>query len=603
MAGEDEIIAAIEAAEDAGPPEDRPVSALDRTCAFLLRNDIGNADRLIARYGADLAFHPALGWLAWDGRRWDAELGPLVAQQKAQATARAMFVEARCFPEPDRDKAIEEGVQRGLSGKPLDKFVEGVFARHAALVEAHLRFAKSSGNQGKIVAMLDAAAPHLTRRPEAFDARPFIFNATDRALHLRPDGTVAARPHGRGDLLTLLGGAAYEPAAACPRFTAFLARIQPDAAMRAYLQRLAGYLLTGDISEQVFCVFHGGGRNGKGTLMNAWRGVLGEYAVTARIETLGENRNRSGSEANPDIARMRGRRFIPTGDAPDHFTIDAGMVKQATGQEPITARQLNKGFFEFLMQGKFVVPCNPKPRIPGQDDGIWRRIHLVPFEVQIPSGEIDPGLGAALAGEASGILNWMLEGYAAWRREGLNPPEAVKAATADYRHESDPLGEFLETWTDARPGARAKAKALFEAYGAFCKDNGYPEPKSGVSFGKALKGRGLGSMKSDGVKVWIGLALRETARDDARATAEKAAELDEIRRANRAAWEADQRRRGLPVDGPGDGADAGVSAGPRTPLNEGGRDREGGGEHAPSPGRFDEARWRGDDDPFGTDYD
>lgn len=598
MAGEDEILAAIEAAEDAGPPEDRPHTPLDRACAFLLRNDIGNADRLIARYGADLAFHPALGWLAWDGRRWDAELGPLVAQQKAQATARAIYVEATCFPEPDREKLIDEGVDAGKTGKDLDAFVKAAFARHAALVEAHLRFAKSSGNQGKIVAMLDAAAPHLTRRPEAFDARPLIFNAADRALHLAADGSVAARPQARGDLLTLLGGAAYDPRARCPVFEAFLARIQPEPAMRAYLQRLAGYLLTGDISEQVFCVFHGGGRNGKGTLMNAWRAVLGEYAITAKIETLGENRQRSGAEASPDIARMRGRRFIATGDAPDNFTIDAGLVKQATGQEPITARQLNRGFFEFLMQGKFVVPCNPKPRIPGQDEGIWRRVHLVPFEVQIPREEIDHRLGEALAAEASGILNWMLEGYAAWAREGLNPPDKVKAATEDYRHESDPLGEFLETWTDRAPGGRAKAKTLLEKYGAFCKDNGYPEPKSGVSFGKALKGRGLESMKSEGVKVWLGLALREHPREDAKAEAVNRAELAEIQRANRAAWEADQRARGLPVDD-GDGP----NDAPAPPMDGGFEDREGGAPQPPSPGRSEGARWRGDDDPFGTEFD
>ena len=516
MAGEGDVIAALQAAQDAGPPEDRPVAAIDRECAGLLRNDIGNADRLIARHGADLAYHPALGWHVWTGAHWDGETGDLEAQKKAQATARAIYVEARAFPPPDEARLRAQAVERGLADDALEAWVEKKMKGHQALVDAHLRFAKSSGNSGKISAMLAEAAPHRVRRPEAFDALPFAFNARNKTIHLSPKG-VSVRPHHRGDLLTKMGGCAFDGDATCPAFTAFLEAVQPDPVMRGFLQRLGGYLLTADMSEQAFVIFQGSGRNGKGTFMNALRSVLGQYAVTAKIETFGADSRKGGSDANPDVARMRAARAIMTSDAPENFTLHDGMVKQATGEEPMTARQLHRDFVEFEMTGKVIIPCNPKPRITGGDDGIWRRVMLTPWLVQIPEAEIDRTLGAKLKAEASGILNWMIEGYRMWAREGLNPPDGVRAATADYRAESDPMAEFLQVWTDKRPEAKTAGARLFEKFVEYAKANALPEPKSAVSFGKRLKARGFESYKSHGTKMWMGIALREEPRDDPKA--------------------------------------------------------------------------------------
>ncbi|BCW88036.1 hypothetical protein sos41_11740 [Alphaproteobacteria bacterium SO-S41] len=596
MAGEQDIIAAMDAAEDAAPPEDRPVSDLDRTCAFLTRNDIGNAQRLLARYGNDLAYHPAFGWLVWDGKRWEGGLDTLVAQLKGQATVRAIYVEAKAFPAPDRAALIEEAAELEIyGGKDLDAFVKKRERAHTKLVDGHFAFARASGNQGKIVSMLDAAAPHRMRRPEEFDARPWIFNAANRALHLRPNGSHEDRPHHRGDLLTKLGGCVYDAKAKCPRFEAFLGRIQPKPQLRAYLQRLAGYLLTGDIGEQSLEIFQGGGGNGKGTLLNAWRAVLGEYGLTAKYETFGEGARKSGSDASPDIARWRGGRMIVTGDLPADFQLNEGVVKQATGEEPITARKLHKDDLEFEMSAKVIMPCNPPPRIRGTDEGIWRRVHMVPFAETITDEEKraqakEGKIGDLLKLEAAGILNWMLAGYAMWRREGLNPPDEVRIATSEFRQQSDPLGEFLDVWTDKVAGKRAKTSALFEAFKKFCEANSYPEPKSGVTLGKALKARGFESMKSEGVKVWLGLGLRDEPREDAKAIALDKAELAEMSRASRAAWEADLRARGEPIpDDP---------FAPEPPFVGG----DGGGRNPPSGGDFDGGGDADPNDDTGDDY-
>lgn len=577
MANEDDIARALMAAEDAGPPEDRPVSPVDRVCAFFLRNDIGNAERLIARFGDDLAFHPALGWGVWNGVYWDFETGGHMAQLKAQQMARAIYVEVRALPPPDPEKLMEQAREEGVDFNALMKQATKDFK---LMQEAGLRFAKSSGNSGKVAAALTEAAPHRMRRPDEFDADPFVFVAKNKTLHLRK-GRVEARPHHRGDLRTKTGACNFDPQAACPSFLAFLEMVQPDPAMRDYLQRFAGYVLTGDISEQALLIFHGGGRNGKGTFLNALRDVLGQMAITTPIETFGDGTRKDGASASPDIARMRSRTLIVTSDAPDNLTLSAGLIKQMTGQEPITARELHKAFIEFMFTGKMVIPCNPKPRIPGTDEGIWRRVHLVLWPVQIPLEAIDRHLGATLKAEAPGILNWMLEGYLAWQAQGLNAPAAVLAASQDYRTESDPLGEFLSVWTDKDAGGRASSAALFAKYGEYCKANAYPEPKSGSSFGKSLKARGFESLKS-GVKVWLGLRLRDEAR------AEEAVARPAAASAGGGGWDAAYRL-------------AQGMASP-DPVERAGDDREGGGFDRPIDGPLDERGGNPFDDPF-AEYD
>lgn len=592
MAGEDEIRDALERAEDAGPPEDRPVTPLDFSCAQLLRNDLGNKDRLMARHGADIVFTHGMGWGDWTGAYWDFENGRHRVLSRAADTSRAIYAEARSFKRPTEEELIAQAEDEGIdTDAGIKAFVQRALKRHDALVEAHLRHARSSGNSGKLTAMLDVAEGACLRPPDAFDARPFIFNAANRALHLKADGSFDARPHARGDLMTKLGGCDHDEAATAPQWEAFLERMQPDPAMRAYLQRVAGYMLTGDSSEQAMFIFWGSGRNGKGTCLNAWRNVLGKFAVTSPIETFGEARGKDGGGPRPDIVRLRGARMTATGDAPSGFTLNEAIVKQATGEEPITARDLNKGFLEFLMAAKVVVPSNPLPRIVGTDDGIWRRVNLVPWPVQLTEADVRAfraevgDLPRLLAAEASGILNWMLEGYRAWRREGLNPPEAVKAATADYRSSSDQLGEFLQVWTERRQGGRASAADLIAKYAEFCKANAYPEPKSPASFGKALKARGFDSMKSDGRKIWLGLALLSEPREDARAE-------EEGRREN-AAWNAAQAAAFA--------ADA--SAAPPAPHAMPGQDREGGGSNHPSGGFAGRADRPFDDGGFGDAFD
>ncbi len=585
MSGEDEILEALDQAEEAGPPEDRPLTGLDYTCAFMLRNDAGNKDRLLARHGDDLRYHPSLDWAVWNGKYWEVELGKYAAVDKAEAAMRAIYAEARSFKPPTEEEIERRADEAGVEGDEAFKsFKAAEKKKHRALIDAHLRHARASCNKGKLDSLLSLAEGSRLTPPEAFDARPWIFNAANKAVHLRPDGSHEARPHHRDDLLTRIGSAIYDPKAEAPHWRAFLEQMQPAKEMRSFLQRLAGYLLTGSSIEQAMFIFWGSGSNGKGTFLNAMRGVMGTYAATTPTETFGANRNKDGSGPRPDLVRLRAARLTATGDAPPGFRLDEGIVKQATGEEPLPARDLNKGFIEILIKAKVIIPCNPQPIITGTDDGIWRRVNMVPWPVKMTEEQKRTfqrehgDLAELLAAERSGILNWMLEGYAAWRREGLNAPDIVRAATAEYRAASDSLAEFLNVWTDRVEGARASSSGLFEKYKEFCAANAYGEPKSGPSFGKALKAKGLESFKTDGRKVWLGLRLRETPRDDA-PPAEGGSDGAPVDPAAEAEW---TRKWNAENGGPQDSAPDSGSA-PPTP-DEVRRDRDGGGSDRPFGG-------------------
>lgn len=496
MATPDEIDAALEP-EWAGPPDERrEPTQEDRICARMLRNDIGNGERLRARYGRDLAFVPGLGWLAWARTHWDGETGEAEARKRAQLTARGIFAEALTIEAPPA------GDQKAL-------------AIYEMRVEAVRRFAKSSGNSGKLSAMLQEAAPHLSQRHDAFDADVFALNTPGRTLRLLPDGKAEARVPARGDRITKLAGAKFVPGAEAPGWCAFLERMQPDPAVRAFLQRWAGLMLTGSVAENVFAIHFGTGRNGKGTFLNALRSVLGDYGAFVNIATVGADRaKRSGGEASPDVMRMRGARMVQLSDAPGGFELEEGFVKQITGNEPIVARALQQAPVEFRPQFKLNFTCNVKPKIKGADDGIWRRVVLIDWPVQIAAGDEDHGLAAALEAEGAGILNWMIEGYARWRSQGLSPPPSVRAAVESYRRESDAVGEFLSLWVDRDPVKSVLSKTLFAKYVDYCRDDGLPEPKSAATFGRALNARGFRSSRTHGgVKCFKGLHLRDTPRD------------------------------------------------------------------------------------------
>jgi putative DNA primase/helicase len=370
-------------------------------------------------------------------------------------------------------------------------------AKHALKCEAANRLA----------AMLTLAEsePGIHVLPAQLDADPWLINVLNGTFDLRSG---ELREHDRRHLLTKVAPVFYEPSATCPTWDAFLTRIMGgNADLISFLQRIAGYSLTGDVSEQVLFLLYGTGANGKSTFLETLRAMIGEeYALQIRPEAL---MIRNGETVPNDIARLKGARLVSARETEEGKRMAEALVKELTGGDTITARFLRQEYFDFKPEFKLWLAANHKPVIRGTDYAVWRRIKLIPFTVTIPPEEQDKALGRKLLGELEGIFAWAVRGCQDWQRNGLQVPAAVEAATTAYKAESDTLAAFLAERIIQGPNLETQAKNLYEAYKTWCDDNG-EKPMTGTMFGRRLTERGFDKY-IDGARhtFYIGVALAE----------------------------------------------------------------------------------------------
>jgi putative DNA primase/helicase len=274
-----------------------------------------------------------------------------------------------------------------------------------------------------------------------------------------------------------------------------------------------GYSLTGRTDEQCLFFAYGTGSNGKSVFLKTVQALAGEYSTPARVETFTARHARQAGGIPNDIASLAGARVVAVSEVDDGQRLNESLVKDMTGGDAITARFLNREFFSFHPQFKLWMQGNHKPQIRGTDHGIWRRIHLIPFAVTIPPEEKDPALFDKLRAEASGILAWAVRGCLEWRRDGLNPPEEVKAATEAYREEMDILGAFLDERCARAPNITVRAKVIYDAYRQWCDESGQ-RAYSLKRFGIAMGERGITKGEDRAGIFYQGIGLREDNADN-----------------------------------------------------------------------------------------
>jgi len=229
------------------------------------------------------------------------------------------------------------------------------------------------------------------------------------------------------------------------------------------------------------------------------------YAASLRFESLSGDQSRRGDGATPDLARLPGVRFLRAAEPEQGIRFKEAEVKAITGGEPMLVRHLHEKFFELRPCFKLVLSGNHKPDIRGLDEGIWRRILLVPFTVTVPQSERDPTLPEKLWAERDGILNWMLDGLRIYLERGLHVPAAVMAATAEYREEMDLVGSYLAASTVRDPDGVIGAGALYKDFVQWCEDNGQ-RAWSGTAFGKAVKQKGI-AFQPGRTRSYLGIRL------------------------------------------------------------------------------------------------
>jgi len=444
--------------------------------------ELGHARRLVAAAGSRLRYVPPWRrWLAWDGMRW-------VIDQTG---------------EPERAvKAVARAVTRRAAEELAIAGDDDAQAK--AALRSALRLESAAAVRGTLA--LAGTELGIAVAPERLDAHPRLLNVTNGVIDLDTDELL---PHDRDLLLTKLAPAAYDPHARAPQFEAFLERIQPDPDMRAFLARLLGHGLEGRVVEHLLPVLWGKGANGKSTLITAVMGALGDYAITTDPALLIDR----GFEAHPTgVANLAGCRVAFTHETDNQRRLAEGTVKRLTGGDRIKARRMREDFWEFEPSHSLFMVTNHRPTVQGDDEGIWRRLRLVPFTERIPDDEQDGHLPDKLAAERDGILSWLMRGHAEWCRAGLAPPETVTEATAAYRQDEDALARFLDQRCLVHSAVSVQSTALYTEWSTWCATEGVP-PGSQTAFSRAMGDRGFEPRKSAGRSVFRGIGLRATEED------------------------------------------------------------------------------------------
>ena len=272
-----------------------------------------------------------------------------------------------------------------------------------------------------------------------------------------------------------------------------------------FVQKAMGYSLSGDVSEQCMFILWGTGANGKSTFLNVLQELFGDYACSTGTETF----MKKTSEQSNDLARLRGMRLVTTSEAEQGKAISESLIKQITGEDELTARFLYGEYFSFKPTFKIYMATNHKPRIKGADNGIWRRIKLIPFTVTIPPEQRDKQLTEKLLAENSGILNWLLQGYTLWKKEGLIEPDVIKEANEEYRYDMDSIQAFINEVLniDASQKWRLPTKDLYDVYLRWCgKNNEKALSQKGLAVRMQEKGYKRGV--SNSVRFWLGLGIK-----------------------------------------------------------------------------------------------
>lgn len=456
--------------------------------------DTGNAQRLLSLRADDLRYCGAWKkWLVWDGTRWHVDETGL-ALHATKEVKRTIRAEAKAEKSKKRRRDL-------------------------------LSWARASGMAERRRAMLALAAcdPRVTVTVEQLDADPALLTALNGTVDLRM-GTL--RPHRRGDLITKLAPVRFVPGAPCPRWRRFLTEIfASDQALVKYQQRALGYAATGEVREHVLHFLHGDGANGKSTEIEVVLAVLGEYATAAPRDLL----ILRTSDAHPtEFADLFGRRLVVATETGEGRRWDEAKLKWLTGGDTLKGRRMREDFWEFTPTHKLWVLGNHKPEVRGIDDGVWRRLRLVPYAVKFwdrsdPDAPADgpfadPALKEALLAESEGILAWIVGGAVAWYAQGLAPiPPAVLVATAAYREESDHVGAFLAARCVLVPGIQTRKAEVRDAYESWCKAEG-ERPLGRNAFAPRLRRHGIkkGTRDSKG-ESWKGVALRTETQDESEA--------------------------------------------------------------------------------------
>jgi putative DNA primase/helicase len=275
---------------------------------------------------------------------------------------------------------------------------------------------------------------------------------------------------------------------------------------------MCGYLLTETNPEQVMFIAWGAGKNGKSTTFNILSKMLGDYSTTAKAESF--MKTGTANDARNDLACLQRKRIVITSEPPAGGKLNETLIKSATGTDKIKARFLYQEFIEFTPAFKIILHTNHRPRITESDEGIWRRLKMFPFDHVFTDEERDLKIEEKMMKEASGIFNWMVQGYRKYYDSdfgGLKESPVMKQAVAEYRTFEDILQTYITDRCIKSPEQSISKRDLYSDFISWCETSG-EETVSIKKFSSMIGDRFSASIKEtfiDHVRSWKGLGLKE----------------------------------------------------------------------------------------------
>ena len=444
-------------------------------------DDTGNAQRFVDRFGDRIKYNfENKTWLIWNGIIWQVDV-------------------------TNQIKTFAEIILQ-------DMRIEAMQETNENLRKEMLRNIKRTSNSAGKEAMLKEAQ-HLQDIPTTnndFDTQDFLLNTLSGIVDLK---TGRLLEHSKEYLMSKLIPYEINVETKPKKWLEFLNDIfLGDAHMIDYIQKAVGYTLTGSIREQSMFIAWGDGLNGKSVFLDIMTRMMSDYGMTAQVESLLE-RKYGASTYTSDLARLKGSRFVTTGENNQGSKMNEGLVKQLTGGEKITARFLYGKEFEFYPNFKIWLATNHKPIIRNNDNGIWRRIVSIPFLYKVPSHKINKNLIYELQEEIPMILAWAIEGCLKWQKEGLKQPQMIEQSNDEYKKEMDIVQIFLDDNVDYVQGATCSANELYQEYLAWAKANNEYQ-KSATIFGKELAKKFNKIRKTSGYR-YEGIRLKKDNPDPA----------------------------------------------------------------------------------------
>lgn len=447
-------------------------------------SDAGNSNAFAAWIYGNLLHCPALGWLHWTGQKWEED--ETAALDYGKQYTDAMLQDALT----EYGTAAQDGAGSAAETK----------------AKRYLAHAQKSRSKNSIRAMLELARPDLTVNLEELDADGFTLNMPGGVVNIKEDTFI---PHTPKCLCTKITTVNWGNQGA-DVWKHFLQDITcGDERLEAFLQQVAGMIVTGKVFTETAVILYGGGRNGKSTFLNCLYSVLGSYAGTFPADLLTTNARQNKGAA---FASLQGLRLAAAGELEQGARLSASTLKQLCSTDPVLGERKYYAPQSFTPTHTLVLCSNYKPRVSSWDNGTWRRLTLVPFHADFSGQKERKNYAAELVEKAGpAILRWAVEGATEYIKNGgqLPPCEAVAEACEEYKQQEDQLQAFLEECCTISSAARVQSSVLYSAYQQHSQRTGEYCRRS-VEFAEAMEAKGFRKMNLHGTKYWAGLSLDNT---------------------------------------------------------------------------------------------